>query len=585
MKNQYVKRTAAALLAALVLAGCPAVTFAGEGEPSSAQTETAASAPAVLMSRSELAGPLAAGKEAELTISFKNLGSTDLRAPVAAFTPSEGLSLASGASSFMLADIPAGGTGKVKVRIKAADSATAAQSLGVELRFGYSAADADAQGTASDRIPVQVEPKQAVAQPVVLMSRSAVSSPISPGEEFTLDISFENKGEAAITGAAAAVSASEGLSLLNDTSTLAVPDIAPGKSASIKLRLKGAREITSASQRLGGELRFCDDSAGTPTQATASDRINIPAKATAAGSAASADKPDAPVPNIVIQKFGYGDKTVPAGGKFPLTFTFENTGSLRTENIVVTVDGGENFTVDGATNTYHYNSLDAGKTQQQEVAMQAVPACKSGAQPISVSFKYEYVDGSKRAAVTNEIKVSVPVSQPDRFQISAPNTAASLQAGEESEITLPYVNKGRAEVGNVEAELVGEGFESPAKVQYLGNIAAGASGNIGFAFTPSQEGTLKATVRVTYEDADQKVQTREFPLSFTVEEPMPQEDFDMPEEPASASGLRPWMLAVPAAGAVLIGGGVWMALRRKKEQLPEAGGWDYDDQDQPNREE
>ncbi len=585
MNNPYVKRTAAALLAALVLAGCPAVTFAGEGEPSSSQTETAALAPAVLMSRSEMAGPLAAGKETELTISFQNLGSTDLRSPVAAFTPSEGLSLASGASSFMLSDIPAGGTGKVKVRIKAADSATAAQSLGVELRFGYNAGGTDAQGTASDRIPVQVEPKQAVAQPVVLMSRSAVSSPISPGEEFTLDISFENKGEAAITGAAAAVSASEGLSILNDTSTLAVPDIAPGKSASIKLRLKGAKEIASASQSLSVDLRFVYDSAGTPTQATASDRINIPAKATAASSSASAEKPDAPVPNIVIQKFGYGENTVPAGGKFPLTFTFENTGSIRTENIVVTVDGGENFTVDGATNTYHYNSLDAGKTQQQEVAMQAVPACKSGAQPISVSFKYEYVDGSKRASVTNEIKVSVPVSQPDRFQISTPNTAAALQAGEESEITLPYVNKGRAEVANVEAELVGEGFESPAKVQYLGNIAAGASGNIGFAFTPSQAGTVKATVKVTYEDADQKVQTREFPLSFTVEEPLPQEDFDMPEEPASAPGLRPWMLAIPAALAAVIGGGVWAVLRRKKEKLPEESSWDYADEDQQGGEE
>ena len=583
MKHPYLKRTAAALLAALVLAGCPAAVFAGEPEAPASQAESASVAPAVLMSRGEMTGPLAAGQETELTISFQNLGSVPLRAPVAVFTPSEGLALTGPASSFAMEDIPAGGTGQVKVRVKAADSATADQSLGAELRFGYEADGSEARGTASDRIPVPVSAKKATVQPVVLMSRSAVSSPISPGEEFYLDISFENKGDTAVTGASAAITASEGLSLLNDTSTLAVPDIAPGKSASVKVRLKGAKEITSASQSLSVELRFAYESAGALAQGTASDRINIPAKA-AAASSSTTEKPDAPVPNIVIQKFGYGDKTVSAGGKFPLSFTFQNTGSLRCENIVVTVDGGENFTVDGATNTYHYKSLDAGKSQEQEVAMQAVPASKSGAQPISVAFRYEYVDGSKRASVTNEIKVSVPVSQPDRFQISAPNTAISLREGEEGELTLPYVNKGKAEVTNVEAELVGEGFTSPARNQYLGNIAAGASGSIGFAFTPDKAGPLKATVKITYEDADQKVQTREFPVSLTVDEPMPEEDFDIPAEPAPSRGLRPWMLAIPAALAVVLGGGLWL-LRRKKQQLPEEGNWTYDDYDQQDGEE
>ena len=108
---------------------------------------------------------------------------------------------------------------------------------------------------------------------------------------------------------------------------------------------------------------------------------------------------------------------MPAGGRFPLSFTFENTGATKVENIVVTVDGGECFTVDGGTNTAHYKSLAPGKTLTQELPMQAVPTCKSGAQGITVSFKYEYVDGSKRSAVTADIRLSVPVSQPDRFQL------------------------------------------------------------------------------------------------------------------------------------------------------------------------
>ena len=63
MKYPYLKRTAAALLAALVLAGCPAAVFAGEPEAPASQSESASVAPAVLMSRGEMAGPLAAGQE------------------------------------------------------------------------------------------------------------------------------------------------------------------------------------------------------------------------------------------------------------------------------------------------------------------------------------------------------------------------------------------------------------------------------------------------------------------------------------------------------------------------------------------
>ena len=59
--------------------------------------------------------------------------------------------------------------------------------------------------------------------------------------------------------------------------------------------------------------------------------------------------------------------------------------------------------------------------------------------------------------------------------------------GEEAEISLAYVNKGKDDIANVEATVVGEGVDTPARTQYLGNITAGTSGNIGFALTPTAE--------------------------------------------------------------------------------------------------
>lgn len=580
MKQYYFRRGVASLMALLALSLLSLRALADEAAPQPAVTAESSSSdsapapapvPGVLISRSEMAD-LPAGSEAEITVSFRNLGDVTLKSPVAAFTPADGISLAGGASSFLLEDIPGGGTGSVTLKVRAADSASGAQPLGVELRFSYGE-DAPASGTASDRLTIPVKAKPAATQPLVLISRSDISSPISPGEVFDLVLTFKNTGSVTVKNAAANVSPSEGLSLLNAASTFPVADIAPGKTGSITVKLQGASQIASASQSLSVDLRYTYDSAGAATSATASDRLNIPAKA--ASAASSAEKP---VPNVVVQKFEYGGKPVAAGGRFPLSFTFENTGTVKVENIVVTVDGGECFTVDGGSNTSHYDALGAGKTLTQELPLQAVPTCKSGAQAITVSFKYEYVDAGKRAPVTSDIRLSVPVSQPDRFQLNPPS-AASFTAGEEGEITLAYVNKGRADIGNLEAQLVGEGFESPAKVQYLGNVAAGTSGSIGFALTPEAAGKLDLTVKVTYEDADLQVQTKEFPLSLTVEEGMP--DIDFTVDDADAAPARPaWLPVIPATAALAAAGGTAFflvkRLRRKAAgDDPVADAWSW----------
>lgn len=593
MKQFYFRRGAASLMALLALSLLSLRAFADEAVPapqpavSSAAAEAApapaapapaveptpaptpAPAPGVLISRSDMAD-LPAGGEAEITVYFRNLGDTALKGPVAAFTPADGVSLSGGASSFLLDDIPAGGTGSVAVKLRAADAASGPQSLPVELRFSYGEG---LSGTASDRLNIPVKAKPAAAQPLVLIGRSDISSPISPGEVFDLVLTFQNTGDVTVHNAAATVAPSEGLTLLNAASTFPVADIAPGKTGSVTVKLQGASQIASASQSLSVDLRYTYNSAGAATAASASDRLNIPARAASASSAA-----EKPVPNIVVQKFEYGGKPVAAGGHFPLSFTFENTGAIKVENIVVTVDGGECFTVDGGTNTAHYDALAAGKTLTQELPMQAVPTCKSGAQGINVNFKYEYVDGGKRSAVTTDIRLSVPVSQPDRFQLNPP-AAASFSAGEEGEITLAYVNKGRADIGNLEAQLMGEGFESPAKVQYLGNVAAGTSGSIGFALTPEAAGALNLTVKVTYEDADLQTQSREFPLTLTVEEGASEVDFSMEEEPAGPSAPA-WLPVIPATAALAAATGTVFflvkRLRRKAagdDPVADAWGW------------
>ena len=64
--------------------------------PEPPSSPEAAPAPMVLISRSDIAKPLEAGQEVELTVSFRNLSPIQLKSPVATFTPSDGLSLSGG---------------------------------------------------------------------------------------------------------------------------------------------------------------------------------------------------------------------------------------------------------------------------------------------------------------------------------------------------------------------------------------------------------------------------------------------------------------------------------------------------------
>ncbi|MBT1162845.1 MULTISPECIES: ABC transporter permease [Bifidobacterium] len=288
-----------------------------------------------------------------------------------------------------------------------------------------------------------------------------------------------------------------------------------------------------------------------------------------------------PVPNIIITNFNYGDGTVSAGGDFNLTFTFQNMGKVAVDNMVVTVDGGESFAIAGGTNTFYFDRLGAGYAMTQSLPMQAVANAQSGAQGITVSFKYEYVDGGARSSNSSDIKISVPISQPDRFELNDPVLPEGATVGSETTITMNYVNKGKGDIANVEASIEGEGLQVTNAKQYVGNVTSGSTGSIGFAFTPTQAGDISAKLRVTYEDSDGKTQTKEFPVTITAadaEPAMPDDGTVMPDDnTVDQQGIPGWVWAVVAVvvlAAVIVTVVLVRRHRKKAKQADIDEEWD-----------
>ena len=521
-----------------------------------AQARESVPQPVVIVTRSPMDNPIAPDETREMTVTFQNAGAAKLVAPVVTVAPSESLMLLNDVSTFLLSDIEPGKSASISLKVKAAKTVSStSQSIATEMKYGYDNGTTLTQATVSDKVNIPAQARESVPQPVVLVTRSAVNKPICAGETLGLTVTFQNAGAAKLVSPSASVTPSDSLILLNDTSTFLLPDLEPGKSASISLKIKAAAEISSTTQSIATELKYSYDNGETMAQATASDKVSLSANATL--------KSDTSVPSIVIRDFSYGGASVAAGSKFPLSFTFENTGKVGIENVVVTVDGGESFTMDGSTNTFYYSSLPAGGRQIQDVPMRTVPTSKSGAQNISVGFKYEYVDGEKRSQASADIKISLPVYQPDRFHINAPTVPESVNVGEETEILLSYVNKGKDDLANLEATVEGEGVSTPARTQYLGNVTAGTSGNVGFALTPEQEGDIKLVLKISYENGDQQVQTREFPITLSAVDVPPADDYSPDDLPPEDVGF-PVVPVATGAGAVVLVLAAVLIIRKKK---------------------
>lgn len=314
-----------------------------------------------------------------------------------------------------------------------------------------------------------------------------------------------------------------------------------------------------------------------PRQAYAVDGAD--AGGAAQGSDGGATPLAGPVPNIIITNFAYGGDSVAAGSKFNLDFTFQNKGQVAVTNMVVTVDGAEGFAIAGGTNTFYVDALWAGYAMTQTVPMQALASAKSGAQPVTVNFRYEYVDAGARSSSQSDVKISVPISQPDRFEISDPVVPDQVIAGQENTVTMEYVNKGKGDIANVEATMEGEGFDATMKTQYVGNVASGATGTIGYAFTPHASGELKATLKVTYEDSDGQTKTKEFPLTMSVADAPAADQPGASDSVEGRGGDRG--LPVPAYVAIAVGvvaviAAIVLLVRRRRKQKAKKNDIDED---------
>ena len=285
------------------------------------------------------------------------------------------------------------------------------------------------------------------------------------------------------------------------------------------------------------------------------------------------------IPHIIVSQYDYGTTQVSAGQVIDLNLSFENTSTqYDLDNIVMKITTPDGFSITSSSNTYHFDHLDVGESISKTISMQANPNAEAQSYAINIEFSFQYIANDTRKSGESSESISIPVSQPDRFSVDEIQVPTSLYVGDEYNLSINFVNKGKTQVYNVTAELRGN-MQNSGERSFIGNVASGAEESADFYVTPTEAGKMEGEVVISYEDASMNV--REVTRLFTIMvEEMPYVDpgIDFPvvdpqpiEEP-SLFTVQNVVLFVVAAGVA--GATGYMTVLKIKAKRSE-----FDDED------
>lgn len=260
---------------------------------------------------------------------------------------------------------------------------------------------------------------------------------------------------------------------------------------------------------------------------------------------------------IVVRSAGYGGGSVVAGQQFTLTAdVFVTAGTTGAENVAVSLTLPEQVTVVSGSSQIFVGNMAAGESTSVNFLLNASATAAAGSANITINVNGNAA--SDGAALTTTMPITVPIVQPERFEVSRTDFPEVINMGEETYGSVSFVNKGKGTIYNVSAELRGEGFTTTEGNQFVGNVASGTESSADFTISPTQAGSINAQLVITYENEQAEEKTITKDITFTVEEMMFEDPGmmpgmgDMPTEPTQ-TGMPLWawaVIVVLAAGVV-----------------------------------
>lgn len=421
---------------------------------------------------------------------------------------------------------------------------------------------------------------EVIPEPRAVFNSDGTSTSIAAGETKTITVYIQNAGTTAMRDPILTFKSSGSLLIMGSQDYM-LDDIRAGRDTAVTVTVKAPDKIESQMQTIDASLSFYYDNGTQLTGGSASGSVNV--LSTVTKDTKDEETIASPTPIVILSKYNYGGSSVAAGSSTNLSFSFTNTSkTIKIENVMVTVTGGQDLMLNGSTNTFYFESVAASGSKTVTVPMKAAQLISASAQDVKIDVTYEYVDQNARKSGNATLSLSVPLYQPDRFELSEPKTSYTGYVGEETSLTIDYVNKGKSAINNVEATISGD-IDSPTPYQRVGTIDGGKNGTIAFAVTPQLEGENQVKIVITYEDSNGNTKERVFEatveaMAYEPTDPGMDDPGMIDPEPASTF---PWKYVISAVVAALIVLLIVLRIRKKKaKQKAEQALWDKWDEEE-----
>ena len=421
---------------------------------------------------------------------------------------------------------------------------------------------------------------ETIPEPRAVFNSDGTSTSIAAGETKTITVYIQNAGTTAMRDPILTLKSSGSLLIMGSQDYM-LDDIRAGRDTAVTVTVKAPDKIESQMQTIDASLSFYYDNGTQLTGGSASGSVNV--LSTVTKDTKDEETIASPTPIVILSKYNYGGSSVAAGSSTNLSFSFTNTSkTIKIENVMVTVTGGQDLMLNGSTNTFYFESVAASGSKTVTVPMKAAQLISASAQDVKIDVTYEYVDQNARKSGNATLSLSVPLYQPDRFELSEPKTSYTGYVGEETSLTIDYVNKGKSAINNVEATISGD-IDSPTPYQRVGTIDGGKNGTIAFAVTPQLEGENQVKIVITYEDSNGNTKERVFEatveaMAYEPSDPGMDDPGMIDPEPAHTFPWKYVIIAVVAALIVLL---IVLRIRKKKaKQKAEQALWDKWDEEE-----
>ena len=421
---------------------------------------------------------------------------------------------------------------------------------------------------------------EVIPEPRAVFNSDGTSTSIAAGETKTITVYIQNAGTTAMRDPILTLKSSGSLLIMGSQDYM-LDDIRAGRDTAVTVTVKAPDKIESQMQTIDATLSFYYDNGTQLTGGSASGSVNV--LSTVTKDTKDEETIASPTPIVILSKYNYGGSSVAAGSSTNLSFSFTNTSkTIKIENVMVTVTGGQDLMLNGSTNTFYFESVAASGSKNVTVPMKAAQLISASAQDVKIDVTYEYVDQNARKSGNATLSLSVPLYQPDRFELSEPKTSYTGYVGEETSLTIDYVNKGKSAINNVEATISGD-IDTPTAYQRVGTIDGGKNGTIAFAVTPQLEGENQVKIVITYEDSNGNTKERVFEatveaMAYEPTDPGMDDPGMIDPEPASTFPWKYVIIAVVAALIVLL---IVLRIRKKKaKQKAEQALWDKWDEEE-----